>query len=385
METATLDIKDSYLKRINEFDISNISDGLIYGKLGLLLFYLSQYEKNNDDYFLEKIALILEKIFENLKDNIEGDLYRSSSLSEGITGFAYIINFLVEEKILDEEYLSEIKNFNSIIYETTKKSILENNFDFISGSIGNLWYLLKIKDYKSVDLLFEILEEKSRTEEYLFYTDSENPFIDGMNFGLAHGHLGLINFLIKSIDHLEKKESVKELTQKLIDHTIKHFDFDYSIDGIHIYKSYKMHLKDDELVKYQNNRLAWCNSDLTLAYILLKAGEKLQNEDYQKLAFKIGLETTKRKDMNVTGIESDFFCHGSSGVAFLYKKIFEITQNEEFIKAYYYWIDRTMVYLEEKVEKEFDERDMSLLHGRLGSLMTIDKDINTDKYLEILI
>lgn len=385
MILAENEIIDIYLEKINNYDLKSISDGLTQGKLGLIIYYLSLYKKNSEEIYLEKIGSILEQIFQNLENNNLNNLYRNNSISSGLSGLSYVINLLIEEGVLDDEYLSEVLKINSIVFESTKETISINNFDYLNGAIGNLWYLFRMGEYDSLFILIDVLNEKSEKDDYLFYTDSEDPYVNAMNFGFAHGYLGFVNLLLSITDKLGNSKNIDALIEKLFAKILEYVDYNYKVEDINIYKPYKIYLDKGFLKVHQNNRLAWCNSDLTFSYILLKAGQILKNDFYNELGKKIGLETVKRKSMNVTGVENDHFCHGSSGVAFLYEKLYQITNEDLFNNASGYWKDRTKSYLLANKENEFQERDMSLLYGRIGSLMVLDDTINTSKYLEVLI
>lgn len=378
-------IIERYNNKIETYDYSSISDGLVEGKLGVILFLLASYETTLEENYLEKIGLLLETVFDNLETNHENSLYFKTNISYGLTGLAYILKILIDDEILDQEYHLQIEKINHIVFEKTQKMISENNFDFLNGLSGNLWYLCKTGAQTYCNQIIEALYLNSLENKNLFYTDSENPYVNGMNYGLAHGYLGLLKALHEIADMYGSTDKIESIIHKTIEQIIDDLDYSHTIEGCHIYKPYKVYFEDNQRKKHQNNRLAWCNSDLTFSYILYKIGYQYKNEQYLSLSEKIGIATTKRTSLETTGIENDHFCHGSAGVALLYKELFRLTRNDIFNEAYAFWKEKTLMYLDKKKFNDFENRDISFLYGRLGALMVVNEDVNTSKYLEILI
>ena len=81
--------------------------------------------------------------------------------------------------------------------------------------------------------------------------------------------------------------------------------------------------------------------------------------------------TVNRKEYIDTAISDCYICHGSSGVAQLYKKIFEISNKEIYNEAYKHWINITISYMQLEIKKPFSVQDLELLTGWLGPLLTL--------------
>ncbi len=381
-ENKTTDIVDLYNEKILAFDFSLIPDDLLTGKLGVILYLLSLYENTKESVYLDKIAELLEIIFENCDENTENNLYSNSSLSQGISGLGYVLSVLIKSKILDSEFGRQIDTISEVVYERTLKMISENNFGYFNGAIGNLFFLLSVNDNEKASAIIDVLFERSNTDTHLFNTEINDLHADGMNLGLNHGYLSTIKILLDFSKNDDKSVSIINKCLKTI---LTNLDYDYLVEGVHVFKPYRIYEENNTLKKHQNNRLCWSNSDLSFSYILHKAGIILNNTNYTELAETIGKETTKRRVFQNTGIENYHFCQGSSGVTQLYQGLFQQNPKLSYKESHGYWLDRTISYLESEKENPLVAKDLSLLYGKLGALMVINEEIDVKKYLKFLI
>ncbi|ROI06418.1 MULTISPECIES: lanthionine synthetase LanC family protein [unclassified Chryseobacterium] len=382
-------LTDAYNEKILSFNYSKLSDNdLFKGKLGVIHYLLSFYEHSQDDIYLDKISELLENILSDIQNNTKKNLLNDSTLLSGAAGLGFILKDLLHQQLIDEEDFTEQTNIiDELIFENTLKFISEEYFDYLGGPIGNLQYFLSWDgNTERSHTIIEHLENSIWKTGKLFYTQSENFFTQGYNFGLKHGHLGIVKTYIDYIQKYGENQQTLFTVERLLQNMIDHLNHDYKVQGIHIYKYYSLYEENENLIKRQNNRLCWCNSDLTFAYFLLKGGILLNNKNFIQLAKKIGTETTKRKSFETTGIESHHFCHGTSGIAFLYDALYKIDNNPEYEKAHNYWLTRTREYLEEELHQEMCETDLSwLFGGKLGALLVLNGMHTENKLFKTLI
>jgi lantibiotic modifying enzyme len=69
-KNKTRDLIDFYNVQILSFDFNSITDDLLTGKLGVIIYLLSLYELTNDPVYVDKIAELLELIFDNCNNHI---------------------------------------------------------------------------------------------------------------------------------------------------------------------------------------------------------------------------------------------------------------------------------------------------------------------------
>ena len=97
---------------------------------------------------------------------------------------------------------------------------------------------------------------------------------------------------------------------------------------------------DDE--KQISSRLAWCYGDLGISIALWQAGDALKDESIKQDAIDICLHTIKRKTKEETKVVDAGICHGSSGIALIYNRMYFYTGIKEFKEAANYWIRETL-------------------------------------------
>ncbi|CAL2086300.1 lanthionine synthetase LanC family protein [Tenacibaculum sp. 190524A05c] len=381
-ENITIDkIINDYNSKILSYPVNELSGGLVQGKLGVLYYLMFVYMDTKKVVYFDKITDILMDIFNSLQNPEGSDLLNDSSYAEGISGLGFVITKLIENDLLDEEYKEQIPVLSQIAYAYAIKMIDIDNYDFLHGSIGVLLFLLKVKNKELFNGIVDKLHQKSKESVLLFSTVSDNPYISDINFGFPHGYLSTIKILNDAKKAFGAHNVYDAVIDKCITKIMKHINTNYKVDGIHIIKPHKVYLDEGKLIEHQNNRLAWCNSDLSLIFLLSKIDLGTKNTQYNELIELIGENVIKRKEMNVTGIENHHWCHGSSGVAQLFSELHSLLGDRKYLEAHEYWINRTVQYLKEGILNELTERDMSLFYGKLGALLVLQsyqKDFTTE-------
>lgn len=384
IRTLTLE----YNEKILDFNFAEMqNDDLFSGKLGVVNYLSSFYEATNDDKYINKISELLETILSNIENNSENNLLKSSTLLSGAAGFGFILKDFISKGVIDEEdFAEQLRIIDEIIFDNTLKFISEEYYDYLGGPIGNLQYFLNSKEENIINTILKHLKNSKQVTEKGFYTQSENIFTQGYNFGLKHGHLGIVKTYFDYLNKYGEDQYVINTIHQVLQNIIEHLNFNYTVNEVHIFKYYNIYKENDNIVKRQNNRLSWCNSDLTFSYYLLKAGKILNNNNYKNLGNKIALETTKRKTFETTGIESHHFCHGSSGLAFLYDSLHQIDNNPEYVQSSKYWLQQTYDYLVQDIDKKIMAADMSWLYGgKLGALLILNGMQKNNSLFKLLI
>lgn len=382
--TTTTSLK-VYKKEVRQFDIEKLEDNFINGKLGLILYYLNLYRNKKQKVYVHKIKALLIQIFANVENPKKQDLFKQSNLAFGLSGFAYVLTLLIEENLIEEDFKMEVDQISEVVFEQALEMIDQNNFGYINGPIGNLWCLFRTQKESYCKQIIATLYQKSLTDKYLFYTVSEDPFVAGMNLGIAHGHLGIVKVLLDISEYGWKTKEGDYLIDRIINSCLSYLDFDSKTEDVSIFKPYRMYLENETLVSYQNGRLSWINSDLSLAYFLYKASAYRKQSDWLYWAEKIALETTKRISFETTKVEYPHICYGSSGIALVYQALFEFTKNTIFYESQQFWLQKTQDLLEAEIEWEWNTNDMSLLNGKLGALLVLSNATTFESYTEVFL
>jgi lantibiotic modifying enzyme len=89
-----------------------------------------------------------------------------------------------------------------------------------------------------------------------------------------------------------------------------------------------------------DSRLAWCYGDLGIAYSILYYYRASRDITYKDIALEI-IKHCINRDKN-TGVNDKCFCHGTSGLFYIYYKLYSIFDIKIFEKAYKYWLNLTL-------------------------------------------
>lgn len=375
---------DQIIKHFNHklinFDLRSIEknqNGILDGRLGMIYYFFQMYKVENDQLYVDKIAELLEDVFENCQNK---DLKISNDLNfcDGLSGLGLIIKELMASEILDEGYHEQLTIINDLALKHSLNAIKENNFDFFYGAIGTLYYLNEVGHISHCETIIDALYEVALQSDYLFYNQNDDDSNRGINFGLAHGNAAIQMVLINILQNGCKKKELSEMIEKGINQLHK-FEKEENINSS--IKSYFPHNVTIESGTEKISRsivLGWCNSEIDLALLFNRFHEVSDTLIYSNTVSKIGMESVKRKTEDTTGVEDYHFCHGSSGIAQLYNKLLDQTKEETYHHSYQYWINETIKYLEKEKDEETNGTKINFLYGWPGALLTLNEYNNPE-------
>ncbi|MCK8496083.1 hypothetical protein M0L20_29725 [Spirosoma sp. RP8] len=370
---------DEILKKIDSF---SIRDGLLTGKAGYLLLLHSLYKKSNN----EKYFICIEKLSLDLINNINSKNSINGSYAEGLIGVFYSMYTIVNNKycLIND---SQFETIDEHVYNWTKEKILSSDFDFMYGGMGGLFYLLTRVDCNTVNKirvknLINCLNISSIKNLNKIYFINKNKNFDGSQIatGLAHGMLSIPILLLKAI----RLGIEAELCHTIIGSIINFYNhlylerFNKTTDPL-----FPLYINSFDYSKKYIPKLAWCNGDLIIGYMYILAGEYLNNKDYLNMGLEILKGTVPKKSYEQTGITNIELCHGSSGISFIYKIIYDKTGINSFYESYLYWLEVTYNKIIDKDKYLYKvlENNFSILDGFTGVMLSIDDDLEIKSLL----
>ena len=90
------------------------------------------------------------------------------------------------------------------------------------------------------------------------------------------------------------------------------------------------------------SRLAWCYGDLGVATALLEAGNTLNDSSVRDIAIQVLLYSAKRRDIKANYVNDFCLCHGSVGIAQIFRSHGIALELEELLDAAAYWEKDTL-------------------------------------------
>lgn len=319
-------------------DLSN-NIGLHSGTSGIVLFNvyynLIIHQKNSID----------QRSIDVLEHNIEciNSGTCQHTICSGLSGFGWLCEHLKMLGVLGEKDVEFLDDIDFFLYKHMLSDIKEGNYDYLHGALGVATYFLYRLNKKEVFVYLEELFTELETSAELSGDNaikwlSKLDFVNGekgYSISLSHGISSIVAFLIRlyGLD-FEKKRVIRLLVQAL----------NYIIDQISFKKgnlSCFPYFSKETHCEY-NSRLGWCYGDLGIAHILWQAAIVLKNEKWRKLSIKIFRYNTSRRDLQINKVYDAGICHGSSGIAYIFRNMFFNTGIPEFEQIANYWLDITI-------------------------------------------
>lgn len=324
--------------------------------LSVLIFEATYYRYSKKEKYKEK-ALLLFNHFKKVFTNIE---YHNGFL-EGFEGIFWMVDYLKKSNIIEDDSL--LDDLVPYFIESLEIDLEHNNFDVYHGSINKLNHIINSNKFSLESkenfvniFLDNLYKTKTENEIGVFwygevYDDQKGIMkkIEGVNLGIPHGLPGLLIFLVR-LKELNFKHSKLELLIQGILKTILNSKNKIIQDS---------HFPDELYILnygkefYRSSRLAYCYGDLGIAYAVLYTS-KILGKPELKTEIIATIEVLKNRLVTNSSIDvyEDYFfldtafCHGLSGIVYMFSKINELLDDKEFKKRTAYWTSELLHNLE---------------------------------------
>jgi hypothetical protein len=345
---------------------------LMSGKAGELIFkylYLKHFKvADAESDFQNSIQSVVDK----------SRNYHLPTFCGGKSGINWAFAFLHKNEILDKEDFDLLRADDEKLSKIAIWMLEKDNYDFLHGAIGIGYSLLYSRGenfspffVNFFDLFEKILDKSSDKQSIPYYDFQTNQIITNkVNLGLAHGIPSVLKFSLQCyVQNVNKKEA-KAMAVMVSEYLINHINKDISSN----YFASIISIDTDDYDP--KSRLAWCYGDLGIGFILFQAGLILKKKEITNLALEILMQTIKRVNLSEALIFDAGICHGSSGVAHIYHKMWQYTKNIAFKEACNFWMAKTIDFYLRKDGldgfRKFNprsnsyEENNSLLEGKCG-------------------
>jgi|SRR5688572_13475923 len=91
----------------------------------------------------------------------------------------------------------------------------------------------------------------------------------------------------------------------------------------------------------RGHRLAWCYGDLGVAAALMSAGLAAKRETWRLESISLALRTA-RTTLALSGVSDAGLCHGSAGVAHVFNRLYQLTNEPALAEAARFWLSHTV-------------------------------------------
>lgn len=321
--------------------------------LSVLIFEATYYRYSKIKTHKEKALQLLSQLTKSFSDK----KFHNGFL-EGFEGIFWTIEYLKKCKIIEEDGL--LDDLMPYFLESLDIDLLVNNYDTYHGSINKLNYLIasnKITEEETNRLVNKFINTlyKNRIENeigiywYDILSEKNEKII---NLGIPHGLPGLLIFLVRLKEMNFKHTKLEMLIQGILK----------TIFNSKNKKQQKYHFPERYDLGCTNktshifSRLAYCYGDLGIVYAILYTS-KVLNKPKLKEEISSTIEVLKNRLITESkmNVFEDYlfldtaFCHGLSGIVYMFSKINELIEDAVFEKRLEYWKNELLFNLEKQL------------------------------------
>lgn len=263
------------------------------------------------------------------------------SFASGLVGDCFALILLQKKRFIDSVIDSQIHDylFKELMF------LIKNNtkWDLLHGFLGYALYFLEDKSFgkcnqEALHTIVATLYQKAEINEdickfrriFVRPGDIKSVTIyDNYDISLSHGMTGIILVLLKIYERNIARDLTKELIFKSINYVLT-----TQIKG----RSHCLFPSSVRSGKPQPSRLAWCYGDLNVGWCLWKAGKVFGDTYWLQNSLRIFHNCARRRTAEETSVIDAGFCHGSAGLAYFFKRIYEETGDEVFWETAEFWL-----------------------------------------------
>lgn len=321
-----------------------ISLGLYSGEFGILLFLLYYSKYTQED----KHVMFTERYAEQLLNQLMQRTYVHTFCS-GFSGILYLFDFLRENDFIEIDVNNNQPALDNYLISHMRQDFHLQRYDFMHGALGVGLYFLKKGDSNEyiqelIDFLYDTAEKDIENHVFKWKTliSQEDNYI-GYNPSLSHGVSSIIIFLSRAINNGKRDDKIIEMLFGAVNYILS-LQKDIAQFG-----SFFPHFTiTNSPIPEIKSRLAWCYGDLGIGLALWKAGKAIGNKDWKEKGLHILLHSTQRRIMSDTLVIDAEICHGSAGIALIFRRMYLDTTIEQFKDATDFWIRQTLRFSENK-------------------------------------
>jgi lantibiotic modifying enzyme len=306
--------------------------------------------------YLEKSGLfpgVRQSAFEQMNRAIEAvaTQYTMPALYGGFTGVGWAAEHVT--RLLAESSEDLNSDLDSAVERYVQISPWKDDYDLISGLVGLGIYCLERSGSALanhaleliVDRLHETAERSPDETTVTWFTPPEllirmqtEKYPRGFyNLGVAHGVPGVIALL----GRIYSSGIAKDKTSWLLDRAVAWLLRQRLPAGSNSCFA-------DVIAQGSSSkdcRLAWCYGDAGIAAALLMAARCTGTKSWETEALAIA-QRSARRAAETCGVTDACVCHGSAGLAHIFNRIYQATQDDLYADSARFWLQRTLQFRE---------------------------------------
>jgi glycosyltransferase involved in cell wall biosynthesis len=297
--------------------------GLMSGSTGELIFLCEYHKYIEDTDKKNNIEMQITKQIDAILENIKCKKSSNRNFATGLAGQGIGLIYLQNRGYINVDIEEILEYIDEELFAFAAESVKKQNFGYMQGALGAGYYFL----HRNGD----------RFSQYIKYliSEIEHSFTNNVQFSIdmPQGILGVLQFLILA-DNYQKadKKNTLNIIRKFTEYILSQ-EQDFEKTGYYF---------PENLENPQKTGLSWQSGDLIAAYILLNASKILNDNNLYNKSMDILLSTADRLDPVIEDVRDAGFYHGSSGIAYIYYKLYKQTGKTRFKESCDYWLQETL-------------------------------------------
>ena len=311
------------------------------GSAGIALFYGYLASATKDARASDICVSLLERAIEAV-----AKLPASEGLYDGFTGVAWSIHHLSEFVLPGVAADDTCDQIDEYLADWLSEDWHSHQVDLISGLTGIGVYSLSRLPRETARICLEQVINRLalasvRDDVGRAWTSSVNepwapnrPWVQDhyFNVGMAHGLAGVIGFLgqAAAAGNTRAPQLLNEVSDWLFHHQLAPTE------------SSRFPALVEPGVAPTPSIPGWCYGELGIATALLVAGTATGDTRLSRFGIDVAKQAAERPLDSRTAIRDPALCHGTTGMAHMFRRFYEFTGDSSFENAAWLWLDRAL-------------------------------------------
>jgi lantibiotic modifying enzyme len=334
-----------YRKRLDEIASDLVREwtkmedpGLMGGLAGIALFFWHYSLFTGSSFYRDTVYKILDKIVSGIDEG-----FSHPSLADGVTGIAWTLAHLKGNGLTldnEEDLLIPLDRF---LDRYLCHNCDSRDYDYLHGIMGIAFYLSqRRKKNPSVEspgnLFYQMNGENHGTTLKAVHPGNLEAYLHGpvVDLGLAHGVTGIIAFLNEAIRLRVNGSSDMKQTLRFAIGFLLAQQRNPDRSGSCFPN------KTGDKNRRSISRLAWCYGDLGIGMVLLESSIILNDKRLEAFSMKLLDHSARRLDPASNKVTDASLCHGSSGIAHIFNRLYQKTGTGSFLSPAMHWLRVTL-------------------------------------------
>jgi lantibiotic modifying enzyme len=315
--------------------------GLLDGTCGGALFYAYYYRLTQQPKHLDRLHDLLGRILAALADRPPVHSHCS-----GLAGIGWCLQHLVHQELVEPDQPDVFEQIDAVLFPYLVEELRAGRFDFLHDGLGAALYAVeRLPDPAAracLEQAFDELAPANRAAPILAWRESAtggDAREPSYGLGLAHGVPAIIAIASLLLDHGIAAPRVRPLLRDAM-RWLRATRNPLHSDCVALYPSQVT--ATGTAIGSRDSRLGWCNGDLAIAVTCARIGHQLHDDAELAEARAILDHTLARRTHRNGSVGDASLCHGSMGIAHVYRRAYRATGEERYLWGARRWLDETL-------------------------------------------